>query len=228
MGGDGRPGLEPPQALAGVGIQSGEIAFHVAHEDQPSRRGERPRPGRRVELELPLDFPGGGHQGLDHAPGIFVGLDSRKAPQPEVPRLQLLLAAEVVGALLPDHHVEQPGVGIVGRRHPVGASPHSRALPVALRGGSGVGKHHGPPLGVDSRGPGDPRHRVGVEELSGLPVQDVVETVAIGLDQQLSGLALHFEVQEHRNLVGVPVVDVVRRELEVPLHLAGVGVQRHH
>src|SRR5205085_1356420 len=36
--------------------------------------------------------------------------------------------------------------------------------------------------------------------------------------------AADLRVDEHRDLVGVPVVDVVRRELEVPAGLAGVDV----
>ena len=64
-----------------------------------------------------------------------------------------------------------------------------------------------------------------MEELPGLAVEDVVEGVPVGGHHQLARLAFPFGVQQHLDLVGVPVMRVVGRELEVPDHLPGVGIE---
>src|SRR5262249_21721787 len=52
------------------------------------------------------------------------------------------------------------------------------------------------------------------------PVEHIVEAVAVGIHQQLALLAAPGAIDQNRNLAGVPVVHVVRGELEVPLDLA--------
>ena len=44
----------------------------------------------------------------------------------------------------------------------------------------------------------------------------------------LARAALELDIGQHRNLRGVPIEFVVRRELVVPLQLAGIGVERDH
>ena len=68
--------------------------------------------------------------------------------------------------------------------------------------------------------------RLGQQELAGQPIEHVEEAVAIAVEQQLARLAAERGVDEHRRLGRVPVVQVVRRELEVPLQLAGVRIER--
>ena len=58
-------------------------------------------------------------------------------------------------------------------------------------------------------------------------VEDVIEPVAVGGDDQLARPTVDRRVHEHRNLVGVPVVRVVWRELEVPAERAGRRIQRN-
>ncbi len=67
-----------------------------------------------------------------------------------------------------------------------------------------------------------------VEKLAVRPIEDVVEAVAIRLNEQLSPLSSERRVDEHRNLDCIPVVHIVRRELEIPLQLAGIGIERNH
>ena len=83
---------------------------------------------------------------------------------------------------------------------------------------------------VESRplGPGLQRERLAEQELARRPVEGVVEAVAVGPEHRLAGLAVHLDVGEDGNLDGVPVVDVVGGELEVPRHLAGVAVEGEH
>ena len=57
-------------------------------------------------------------------------------------------------------------------------------------------------------------------------VQHVVEAVPVRHDTTASRASTDLGIDEHRNLVRVPVVDIVRRELEMPAQLAGVDVER--
>ena len=66
------------------------------------------------------------------------------------------------------------------------------------------------------------------EILAGRAIEHVVEAVAIGLRDQLPLASVDRRVEEHQRLVRVPVVHVVGRELEVPLHLAVRRIEREH
>ena len=59
-------------------------------------------------------------------------------------------------------------------------------------------------------------------------IQDVEESIAIALHQQFSGPAPEHFVDQQQRLLRVPVVGVVRRELEVPLEHSRLRCQRHH
>ena len=89
-----------------------------------------------------------------------------------------------------------------------------------------IGQLDRPAVGADLLRPGLVHERLGVKELAVGAIEHVEEAVAIGHHHDLARLAGDREVGEHRNLVRVPVVRVVRRELEVPLQRAGVGVER--
>ena len=68
--------------------------------------------------------------------------------------------------------------------------------------------------------------RLGDDHLAGRAIERVVEAVAVGEHHDLARLSADGEIGEDRHLGRVPVVHVVRRELVVPLELAGVGVER--
>ena len=57
-------------------------------------------------------------------------------------------------------------------------------------------------------------------------IQDEEVAVAAGLSEQFAFLAVDLAVDQNRRFVGIPVVRVVRRRLEIPGHLSGVGIQR--
>ena len=65
-----------------------------------------------------------------------------------------------------------------------------------------------------------------LQELAGSPIEHVEKSVAIGPEHGLSRLSPPRDIGQHGNLHGIPVELVVRRELVVPLQLAGVGVER--
>src|SRR5262249_56408707 len=68
--------------------------------------------------------------------------------------------------------------------------------------------------------------RGAADELAGLAIEHVVEGVAVGHRDKLARAAADRRVEEDRDLVRVPVVHVVRRELEVPRDPAVYGIQR--
>ena len=90
-----------------------------------------------------------------------------------------------------------------------------------------AGRENRPALRAQSAHPvdfADERHAA--EEPSVRPIEDVVDAVAIRLQQQLARLSVERRVEQDRHLERVPVVHIVRRVLEMPFHLAGVDVER--
>src|SRR2546423_10139482 len=117
------------------------------------------------------------------------------------------------------------GGGIVRRRIPVCCADETRADQ------SSVGRwlsacENGPALRVNGFRPIQLFYeRNGREEFPVGAIENVEETVAVGLDQQLSGLALVGNVEKNGSFRGVKVEKVVRSELEIPFELAGIGVE---
>src|SRR4029077_19390158 len=66
------------------------------------------------------------------------------------------------------------------------------------------------------------------QELSGLSVQHVEKRVAVAPVHELPLPAAKFGIYQHGNLHGIPVVNVMRRELKVPFQLARVCVEGNH
>ena len=84
------------------------------------------------------------------------------------------------------------------------------------------------PAVVERLRPVDRHERPAGQEAARGPVEHVVEAVAVGEQQHLEERVVAGDVRQDRNLHRVVVVRVVRRELEVPAQLPGVGVERHH
>lgn len=55
--------------------------------------------------------------------------------------------------------------------------------------------------------------RFGQQKLAIRAIEHIEETIAIGLDKELSGLAPKIQIEQHRNYVCIPVVEIVRSEL---------------
>ena len=64
------------------------------------------------------------------------------------------------------------------------------------------------------------------QEFSVGPIDQIEEPVAIRPGEYLPGLPEKFGIDQHRVLRRVPVMDVVWRELVIPLELSGVGIER--
>ncbi len=142
-----------------------------------------------------------------------------------------------VGAAFVAGDVEQPGPLAERRRPEIGAAMHVGAgvlhhvaatvprqrviLDVLAR--IIVDRLAG--LGIDALGPGDLGGILhGLEELAVLPVERVMESVAIGVDEELAILAVHLAVDDDLRAAGIVVAVVVGGVLEVPRHLSGGGV----
>ena len=81
---------------------------------------------------------------------------------------------------------------------------------------------------IEAAGPGLLHIGLASEEAARGAIQRVVEAIAIGKHDELARLAAHHRIHQAGRLGGIPVVLIVRRVLEVPSLLAGVGVERQH
>ena len=68
--------------------------------------------------------------------------------------------------------------------------------------------------------------RLAEQKLAIRPVQNIEEAVPIRLQQQLASPTLKRGVHQHQRLSRVPVVKVVRGELEMPAQLSGLRIER--
>ncbi len=64
------------------------------------------------------------------------------------------------------------------------------------------------------------------EKLSVGAIEHVEESVAVRMKQQLALAALPWSVDHNRGLGGVPVPEIVRSELVIPLELSGLAIER--
>ncbi len=129
-------------------------------------------------------------------------------------------------SLLENRQVHAIELGIVARGPPVGCALGAR--------------EDRPPLGpIERRGEWD-RAAVLVQapgpvladkggtglESAALPIQHVVEPIAIGPQQPLARARGRGAIRYQGHLVGIPIVHIAGRELEVPQQLAGFPAQR--
>ena len=86
----------------------------------------------------------------------------------------------------------------------------------------------GAALFVDTLGPREfVDERSTAQKLAIGSVEHVEKAIAVRLQQQLAQLALKFGVDDHGCLRRIPIVQIVRRVLIMPAHLAGLGIERH-
>ena len=130
--------------------------------------------------------------------------------------------------VLPAGNIEVAGARAERRRIPVGRAQHRRIDLAAFFRGDLAGNPHGPALFVEPAQPVHLHERLALQELPGGAIQRVHDAVAIGPQHHLARTALPLDIGQHRNLRGVPVHVVVRRELVIPLELSRVRVERHH
>ena len=121
-------------------------------------------------------------------------------------------------------HEEQPATRIERRRLEIRAAV---IVWKALLRRAEIIEHDRPAGLVELPGPVRVDERFTDEELAGLTVDCVEESVPIGHHDRFSRLTADREIGEHRHVRRIPVVHIVRSELVVPAQLAGVRVERH-
>ena len=196
------------------------LPFLRAAEDQAAGGRHHARPRRREQLALPLHSPVLASSART-APEAWSPRSARSPPPVKGCPLVLRLALEVVGAHLAHRHVEEFVCGLYDGLNQLVAPWRLGHTSVPSSEGSVFGSTIGPALGVDAVGPGLLRVRARVQELAGLAIEHVVEARCGWRSRASARPAADRRVEQHLDLIGVPVVDVVRRVLEVPLHLAG-------
>ena len=87
--------------------------------------------------------------------------------------------------------------------------------------------HQRTPIRPNARRPIHSGVRRSQEEFSVRAIERVEIAIAIGLHNRLHCLPFDVEIDQHRIGHGVPIVRVMWRELEMPLELARVGIDRH-
>ena len=109
------------------------------------------------------------------------------------------------------------------RRVPVRAALVARPGRLARR----LRRWDGPSFRVESAGPVHLHERRAEEETAVRAIEHVEKSVAVRPEHRLGRRAAPVEIGQHGDLDGVVVVGVVRRELEVPLQLSGIRIERH-
>ena len=238
-------GVELPQLLAVVRVVGSKIAAAAAVEEQAGGRREhaavegrgqpvlpdllagervegdqeslvfRPRAGLVLEL-LAVGAGGDAEAQPPLADRVGAGLNELLGQGVEV-RVVVVVEVHDAPALIPGHRLPVVGAGVRGR-DPLGLllEDHVRVLDRPAGFHVDVGRP------VDRVGVG-----MGAEEFAGLAVDDVEEAVLRRLQEHLPLYAVDGQLAErdvHRRAV-VPVV--AGDGLVVPLHLGGVGVDRH-
>src|SRR5580765_6442305 len=79
--------------------------------------------------------------------------------------------------------------------------------------------------GVKPLGPSLLGERRAEKESPFLTIQNVIEAVAVRPIDELARLPAPLSIHEYRHLRGIPIMNVVRHELEIPFQLAGIGVE---
>src|SRR5262249_18395949 len=225
--------LEPPELLAGIGIDRLDVAFERSVEDDVAGRGERAAPYRERLRIRPLDLAGAGIPGDEVAEGVATGGRIHAQCRTDVwlargvaDAERLIVHADVVG-----RHVEQFRLRRIGRRLLVLRTEGRRADALRvdvfavlvgriLRHDFRASGRH-----VDMRRPVHGRIvLLGHQQGAAFAVQRVAEAVAVEVDEGLVRLAADIDIREDHLVDAVEVPFVMGRHLVHPFRHAGVGV----
>src|SRR5947209_14934407 len=228
-GADARARLELPERAPGLGVERFEPPFEIAVKDEPARGAEHPAHEQQLVLVAPDLLLLHGIPGHD-----FAEMAARPAlaqvelnGQVEGATLVLRLHAFQIHAQVHRRYVHETSLEAVAHRHPVFPADEVRAdvLRLEAQTRSLVGVLDWTARGhVDGLGPVEVDEFLGRLELAVATVQNIEETVPIGLERHRRLLPLDIEVHQHELVDAVVVPRVVRRGLIVPHDLPGVRV----
>src|SRR5450432_1102456 len=137
---------------------------------------------------------------------MFVGGELRAGSVESLTLSKRLRFYEVDVAVLEGHYVEEAGVWIVRGREPIRSAIDAGTDIRAFLGWNFTG-HEGATGGINSCRPVQFLYkRRRPQKLSIGSIEDIEETVAVGLEKQLARYAVFLFVHQHRSLIGVVVV----------------------
>ena len=222
IGEDGAARAEMPERFSAAGVERVEHAFARSAEYHAAASRHESGPGRRFQRKFPNQLARGMLQRADGTCGFHLRHAARvAAAEPLARRIRVLLFHEVRG-LFAHGHIHKARQGAEARAEPVGCTVETRVDDSALGRGLRVRQPQRAAFDVQARRPGLSAELRAVEEFAGGAVQHVVKAVAVGDHHKLSIVGVH----QHGHVSGIPIVEVVRRELKVPAQLAGVGIKR--
>ena len=114
----------------------------------------------------------------------------------------------------------------IRRRKPIRCALHAREDPASLRGWVLCRNSHGLAAIVETRSPSHFGEGLSLQVLTRGAVQHVIETISVGPQHHRRMRAFPFHVGQHGYLHRIIVVVIVWRELEIPLQLARIRIQR--
>ena len=128
-------------------------------------------------------------------------------------------------ALVPTSEVEKSGLWAIRGRRPVRAAEQSRAHLSVVAGKLRILRRNRPAVRIYAVGPSNIDERLRKQKFAVLPIQHIIEAVAISLYQKLAPLPAQFSIQKHWDDRRVVVINVVRSKLKVPAKLSRVSVE---
>src|SRR5712692_3455941 len=223
-------GGEGPKLLAGLGIKSEKVTFHIPGEQHVSAGHQQRRKNRILERQTPFFLPGHRIKGVEVRANFSVGR-----------RLNIDIAGDkrpsFASFLWKDRYIRAPLDAVVvpqSRSRAVRrVVPASTAAPVRSNeiwfSDFWLVAADQLSIFVDGLDPGYRVHvRPRVDKLSSHAIEHPNEATLVRMNDKLLGPAVSCDVDQHRLVRGIEVPRVVRNLLIVPVQLSGVGINRDY
>ena len=179
---------------------------------------------------MPAQFSRSGIERANRAVGLLADQRANSSAAHDSfrrPRLDLAGALYEIRSCLVRAHVEKPCDGAIRWGRPIdaareaGVDQRSRAEGRLL-----IGREDRAAVRIEPLGPRFFHEGNAGDEFAVRAIEDVIETVAIREADELALLPIDLRVEENGRLIRIPIVIFVRRVLEIPFQLAGVGIDR--
>src|ERR1039458_4947188 len=224
-------GIKVPKHLSCLRIHGQELAVQFSGEDQ-SAGGRKQAAAESVVVDallLPDELAGGHVESAHiHFPAVVVKKDGSGSAILKTAGTELLSGFGGDAATFEGDNIEEIGLRVVGGRHPVGGADVRGADLGSQQAWLNAGYADWPAFRRQSSGPVELMHKLAaMQKLAVGAVENVVEAVAIRVNEELAHLAFVRRIDEDGQFNRIPVHHVVGSELEVPLHGARVRIERH-
>src|SRR5882724_12260334 len=214
--------VEVPESFSGGGIEGEEIVGCVGGEEQMAGGGEDTGDAFAfADFVIPDNFSGFVIECADRGIGPQVSITPAPAFGFGFVDSVVVDAENSAGV-----DIKKICLGIEAGSHPVGGAVGAGFDESAIGGGRCARLCDRTAFCVDAGGPGLFNERSSGEMLAVRAVKQEIKSVAAGLREEFARLALEFGVEKNGRLHGVPIVNVMRRRLEMPDEFAGVGIER--